>query len=95
MDHYDETWDDFSDDDFSDDDADTSSAESTDEPLTLRDGSVRDISVDGSLSEDGEGASTDYFDGTLDKDDELPMQVATRDDPPPLAEDQKRIASEI
>jgi hypothetical protein len=36
-----------------------------------------------------------YFDGTLDKDDELPAQVANRDDPPPLAEDQKRIASEI
>jgi hypothetical protein len=61
-------WDVFSDDSFSDDDGDTSCTESTDEPLTLRDGSVRDISVADSMSEAGDGKSTE------EPDDEVASQ---------------------
>eukprot|EP00972_Heterocapsa_arctica_P073152 10804390-Heterocapsa_arctica.AAC.1 len=54
---------------FSDDDDDTSSTDSTDEPLTVRDGSVRDISVDDSLSEEIDGKNTE------DPDDKVTSQT--------------------
>jgi hypothetical protein len=68
MEPYDDIWYESSDDEFSDDDGGTSCTYSTDEPLTLRDGSVRDISVDDSLSEEGEGKSTE------EPDDEVASQ---------------------